>query len=65
MIMMSESPVLNVEVFTILPNQVVLDRVEMNGGKIIVPKMQHADESGYFAIFLDTEGNRMALNSLR
>lgn len=43
--------------------QVVLDRVETNGGKIIVPKTQHADESGYFAIFLDSEGNRMALNS--
>lgn len=43
--------------------QVVLDRVEKNGGKIIVPKTAHADESGYFAIFLDSEGNKMALNS--
>jgi len=43
--------------------QVVLDRVEKNGGEIIVPKTAHADESGYFAMFLDTEGNKMALNS--
>jgi hypothetical protein len=43
--------------------QVVLDRVEKNGGRIIVPKTAHADESGYFALFLDSEGNKMALNS--
>jgi hypothetical protein len=43
--------------------QVVLDRVEKNGGQIILPKTAHADESGYFAIFLDSEGNKMALNS--
>ena len=43
--------------------QVVLDRVEKNGGQILVPKTAHADESGYFAIFLDSEGNKMAFNS--
>ena len=43
--------------------QVVLDRVEISGGQIIVPKTAHADESGYFALFLDSEGNKMALNS--
>lgn len=43
--------------------QLMLDRVEKNGGKIIIPKTAHADESGYFAIFLDSEGNKMALNS--
>ncbi len=43
--------------------QVVLDRVVENGGQIIVPKTAHADDSGYFAIFLDSEGNRMGLNS--
>lgn len=43
--------------------QVVLDRVEKNGGQIIMQKTAHADESGYFAIFLDSEGNKMALNS--
>lgn len=43
--------------------QVALDRVEKNGGQIVVPKTAHADDSGYFAIFLDSEGNKMALNS--
>lgn len=43
--------------------QVILDKVEKNGGKIIVPKTAHADESGFFALFLDTEGNRLGLNS--
>ncbi|MCG8306158.1 MAG: VOC family protein [Cytophagales bacterium] len=43
--------------------QVILDKVEKNGGKIIVPKTPHADESGYFAMFLDSEGNKMGLHS--
>jgi uncharacterized protein len=43
--------------------QVALDRVEQNGGQIITPKTAHADGSGYFAMFLDSEGNKMALNS--
>lgn len=43
--------------------QAVLDRVEPNGGRILLPKTAHADDSGYFALFLDSEGNRMALNS--
>ncbi len=43
--------------------QSILDKVEENGGKIIVPKTAHADESGFFALFLDTEGNKLGLNS--
>jgi predicted enzyme related to lactoylglutathione lyase len=43
--------------------QVILDKVEKNGGKIITPKSPHADENGYFAIFLDSEGNKVGLNS--
>mgnify|MGYP003118350734 FL=1 len=43
--------------------QVILDKVEKNGGEIIVPKSLHADESGFFAIFLDSEGNKMGLHS--
>lgn len=43
--------------------QIVLDRVEKNAGKIIVPKTSHADESGYFAIFIDSEGNKIGLHS--
>ncbi|WP_236970356.1 VOC family protein [Membranihabitans marinus] len=43
--------------------QVILDKVEKNGGKIILPKTAHADESGFFALFLDSEGNRLGLHS--
>lgn len=43
--------------------QVILDKVENNGGKIIIPKTPHADESGFFAIFLDSEGNKLGLHS--
>ena len=43
--------------------QTILDKVEGNGGEIIVPKTAHADEIGFFALFLDTEGNKLGLNS--
>ncbi len=43
--------------------QLILDKVGKNGGKIIVPKTAHADESGFFALFIDTEGNKLGLNS--
>ncbi len=43
--------------------QNILDKVEKNRGKIVVPKSPHADESGFFAIFLDTEGNKIGLHS--
>ncbi|MBL7850871.1 MAG: VOC family protein [Cyclobacteriaceae bacterium] len=44
--------------------QQVLDRIEKAGGKIIVPKTQISPEYGYMAMFLDTEGNRVALHSV-
>lgn len=44
--------------------QIILDKVEVNGGKIIIPKTPHADESGFFAVFHDSEGNKMGLHSL-
>lgn len=44
--------------------QTFLDRIERAGGKILVPKTQISDEYGYMAVFLDTEGNRIALHSL-
>ncbi|WP_425075975.1 VOC family protein [Psychroserpens sp. S379A] len=43
--------------------QTILDKVEDNGGKIIIPKTPHADESGFFAIFHDSEGNKIGLHS--
>ncbi|MBO9637298.1 VOC family protein [Siphonobacter aquaeclarae] len=43
--------------------QVVLDRVEPNGGKILMPKTAIGDDMGYMAFFVDPEGNRMALHA--
>lgn len=43
----------------------VLSKVEANGGKMIVPKTHIGDEMGYFAMFIDTEGNKVALHSIQ
>ena len=43
--------------------QNVLDKVEAAGGKIVVPKMEIPDH-GYMAVFIDSEGNRIALHSV-
>ena len=44
--------------------QIVLDRMVAAGGKIVVPKTQISPEDGYMAVFIDTEGNRVALHSV-
>lgn len=44
--------------------QTVLDKVESNNGKVIVPKTQISPEMGYFGMFIDSEGNKMAIHSL-
>jgi len=44
--------------------QLVLDKIEAAGGEIIVPKTQISPEHGYMAVFLDSEGNRVALHSV-
>ena len=41
--------------------QNVLDKIPIVGGKILIPKTIITDEIGYFAWFLDSEGNRLAL----
>ena len=43
--------------------QRVLDKIEENGGRITVPKTAHADGNEFFAMFIDSEGNRMGLHS--
>lgn len=43
--------------------QTILDKVEENGGQIMVTKTPHADGMGFFALFLDSEGNKMGLHS--
>ncbi len=45
--------------------QAVLDKIEANGGKIIVPKTEISPEMGYFALFTDTEGNKLGLHSIK
>ncbi len=42
-----------------------LSRVESAGGQVLMPKTKISDEVGYFALFMDTEGNRMAFHSPR
>ena len=44
--------------------QNVLDKVESSSGKVIVPKTQISPEMGYFGMFIDTEGNKMAVHSI-
>jgi len=42
---------------------VALSKVEAAGGKVFIPKTD-IQENGFFAQFLDTEGNRVALHSM-
>jgi len=41
----------------------VLDRIEEAGGRVILGKTLISDDAGYFALFIDTEGNKLALHS--
>jgi uncharacterized protein len=45
--------------------QPMLDRVKANGGQEIVPKTIISEEMGYFAMFIDSEGNKMGLHSVK
>lgn len=40
-----------------------LGRVEKAGGTILQEKKQISEDHGYYGLFLDTEGNRIALHS--
>lgn len=44
--------------------QDILDRVQENNGKVIVPKTQISPEMGFFGMFIDTEGNKLAVHSI-
>ncbi|MBI5217207.1 MAG: VOC family protein [Ignavibacteriae bacterium] len=41
----------------------VLNKVEGAGGKVILPKTQITPEIGHMAMFIDCEGNKIALHS--
>ena len=43
----------------------MLARVEAAGGSIIVPKTEIGNDFGFFALFVDTEGNKVGLHSMR
>ncbi|MGH2575967.1 MAG: VOC family protein [Ignavibacteria bacterium] len=43
----------------------VLSKIEPAGGKVLVPKTLITEEIGYFAIFYDPDGNKLALHSLK
>ena len=43
--------------------QIVLDKIKANGGKIIIPKTDIGSGIGFYAIFNDTEGNKLGLHS--
>jgi predicted enzyme related to lactoylglutathione lyase len=40
-----------------------LARVEPAGGKVVLPKTKISDEIGFMAIFIDSEGNKLAFHS--
>lgn len=44
--------------------QNTLDKMESNGGKVVVPKTEISPEMGFFAMFIDTEGNKLGLHSI-
>jgi len=44
--------------------QLVLDKIEAAGGTVMVPKTEISPEYGHMAVFIDTEGNRIALHSV-
>jgi len=41
----------------------VLNKVEDVGGRIVMPKTLINEDAGYFAIFIDSQGNKLALHS--
>jgi len=43
--------------------QLVLDRVETAGGKIVLPKTLIDQNAGYMSFVIDTEGNRVGIHS--
>ena len=44
--------------------QIVLGKVEAAGGQVLMPKTDIGSDYGFMAVFLDTEGNRIALHSV-
>ena len=45
--------------------QKVANKIEANGGKLVVPKTEIAPDMGFYAMFTDTEGNKLGLHSYK
>jgi len=43
--------------------QVILDRITASSGTVIVPKTEISPEMGFYALFIDTEGNKLGVYS--
>ncbi|HPH45713.1 MAG TPA: VOC family protein [Chryseolinea sp.] len=43
--------------------QPTLEKVKSSGGQVIVPKTEISPEMGFFALFIDPEGNKLGLHS--
>ncbi|MEJ7643114.1 MAG: VOC family protein [Chryseolinea sp.] len=41
----------------------ILKKIQSNGGEVIVPKTEISPDMGFFALFTDTEGNKLGLHS--
>ena len=41
----------------------ILEKVEKAGGRVVLEKTPIGKNSGFFALFIDTEGNKLALHS--
>lgn len=42
---------------------IILNRIEPAGGRVVMDKTIINDSAGYFALFIDSEGNKLALHS--
>lgn len=42
---------------------IMLQRVEAAGGRVIMGKTEISGDSGFFSLFIDSEGNKLALHS--
>jgi len=43
----------------------LLARVAQAGGQVVVPKTEIGSDFGFFAHFVDTEGNKVGLHSMK
>ena len=43
--------------------QIILDKIIPNNGTVVLSKTEIGPEMGHYAVFLDTEGNKLALFS--